>query len=207
MINVPRGVGASTSTAATPRTSGLRKLRGRVVGSAPATTLEAAEYELPDGRRKKYAIVHRPMAAGVIAVRSSVHGAPEVLLVQQPRAAVEDARVLEIVAGKMDEPGEVDPRLTAQRELAEEAGVRAGVWRLLGANLYPSPGYTDERVHIYAAWDLTAVAKRAEDSHISNLWVDLDEAVSWVASGAIRDGKTRDAIWSVNHVRGTLALR
>lgn len=179
----------------------MKKLTEKIVGDAPATVLEHAEYELADGRVKEYAIVRRPMAAGVIALRAT-DGRIEVLLVEQPRPAVNDPALLEIVAGKMDEPGEErDPFATAQRELGEEAGLHARHWRLLAQDLYPSPGYTDEHVHVLAAWGLTEVPRRAEDAHIRTGWFSLDEAVSLVLSGQIRDMKTRDAIWAVNYLR------
>lgn len=186
----------------------MKKLNEQIIGGAPATVLERAEYELADGRVKEYAIVHRPMAAGVIALRVTDTGAVEVLLVEQPRPAVNDPALLEIVAGKMDVLGEVDPYATAQRELGEEAGLHARHWRLLAQDLYPSPGYSDEHVHVLAAWGLTEVPRRADDAHIRAGWRSLDEAVSLVLTGQVRDMKSRDAIWAVNHLltTGQLAI-
>jgi len=73
-----------------------------------------------------------------------------VLLVRQHR---EGARgpLWEIPAGLL-ERGE-KPLAAAKRELGEETGVTAGRWRYLGT-IYPTPGYSTERTHLFLASDL-----------------------------------------------------
>ena len=51
----------------------------------------------------------------------------------------------------MVEPGE-DPKDTAIRELEEETGIRAKLVEHM-ITIYPSTGYTSEKVHIYLAKD------------------------------------------------------
>jgi 8-oxo-dGTP pyrophosphatase MutT (NUDIX family) len=76
-----------------------------------------------------------------------------VWLTRQPREVVGARASLEIPAGKLDVPGE-PPLDTAKRELAEEIGQQAARWREL-FSFYSSPGFTDERVTLYLAQDLS----------------------------------------------------
>jgi ADP-ribose pyrophosphatase len=74
----------------------------------------------------------------------------ELLLVRQPRPGA-SVPLVEIPAGKI-EPGET-PRQAAERELAEEGGVRAVRWTELGA-FYAAAAYSTEYVHAFSAEDL-----------------------------------------------------
>jgi 8-oxo-dGTP pyrophosphatase MutT (NUDIX family) len=73
---------------------------------------------------------------------------------------VGDPASLEIPAGKLDVPGE-PPLETAKRELAEEIGKRAERWEELVA-FYTSPGFSDERVWVFLATDLSDTPEPAE---------------------------------------------
>ena len=92
--------------------------------------------------------VWHPGAVAVLAIDDD-----HVWLTRQPREAAGLAASLEIPAGKRDVEGE-EPLQTAKRELAEEIGKRAGSWEKL-AVFYTSPGFSDERVWLYLARDLT----------------------------------------------------
>ena len=88
-------------------------------------------------------VVRHPGAVAIVAVdRENV-----VTLVRQPREAVRE-HVLELPAGTR-EAGE-EPLETAKRELEEEAGLRGGEWRL-AATFFSTPGFCDERVHLFVA--------------------------------------------------------
>jgi len=76
-----------------------------------------------------------------------------VWLTRQPREVVGDGASLEIPAGKLDVEGE-SPLQTGQRELAEEIGKQAESWRELFV-FFTSPGFSDERVWLYLATDLS----------------------------------------------------
>ena len=71
-------------------------------------------------------------------------------LVRQPREAVGAPDLLEIPAGKLDEEGET-PLETAKRELAEEIGKQAEHWEHARRASTPSPGFTDEEIHLFLA--------------------------------------------------------
>jgi len=89
-----------------------------------------------------------PGAVGILAV-----DATQVWLTRQPREAVGERRSLEVPAGKLDVPGE-SPLAAAKRELAEEIGKQAGRWAQINS-FYTSPGFSDERVWLYMASELS----------------------------------------------------
>ena len=97
-----------------------------------------------DGEEVEREIVGHPGAVAVVA-----YDERDVWLVAQPREAVGLPDMLEIPAGKCDVEGE-ELLLTAQRELAEEIGKGAEHWEPL-LTFHPSPGFTDEQVHLFLA--------------------------------------------------------
>jgi ADP-ribose pyrophosphatase len=101
-----------------------------------------------DGEEASREKVWHPGAVGILAVDSEV-----VWLTRQPREAAGLADSLEIPAGKCDVEDE-PPLQTGQRELAEEIGRRAEHWRELYC-FFTSPGFSDERVWLYLAQDLS----------------------------------------------------
>ena len=140
---------------------------------------------LPGGRTAKREIVRHPGAAAVVPLQDGA-----VLLVRQNRHAV-GTDVLEIPAGKLDVPGE-DPAACARRELEEETGYRARVLEPMGA-FYSSPGFTDERYHLFLATGLerTGPPPDHDDGEpIATEWLSLDDAVEAVGNGGIVDAKT-----------------
>jgi len=100
--------------------------------------------------------VWHPGAVGILAIDDE-----HVWLTRQPREAVGAQASLEIPAGKLDVPGE-SPLETGNRELAEEIGKQAASWEELFA-FYTSPGFSDERVWIYLATELSDSGPAAGD--------------------------------------------
>jgi ADP-ribose pyrophosphatase len=88
-------------------------------------------------------IVEHPGAVAIVAVDQEGY----VALVRQLREATRD-RLLELPAGTA-EPGEA-PLETAKRELREECGLTGGEWRELAA-FWTTPGFSRERMHLFAA--------------------------------------------------------
>ena len=111
----------------------------------------------------------------------------QICLIRNLRTSVGQT-LLELPAGTL-EPGE-SPDVCAQRELAEETGLRAASWRQLHA-FYLSPGILDERMHLFLAKGITpGPPAREQGEHIENLIVDWNEALDMVATGEIQDAKT-----------------
>jgi 8-oxo-dGTP pyrophosphatase MutT (NUDIX family) len=137
-----------------------------------------------DGEEITREIVAHPGAVGIVAVEDD-----HVWLVRQPREAVGVEDLLELPAGKLDEPGE-SPLDCARRELAEEIGKRAEHWELLH-RCYTSPGFTDEEVHVFLATGLTDVAERPPADDAARIEVvrhplsELDELIA-----EVHDAKT-----------------
>jgi ADP-ribose pyrophosphatase len=130
-----------------------------------------------DGEEVTRDKVWHPGAVGILPVDQD-----QVWLTRQPREAAGLPASLEVPAGKLDVPGE-DPLTTAKRELAEEIGKQATSWRELFC-FYTSPGFTDERVWLYLATDLSdtdGTAEAEENERIEIVrWplARLDDAIS-----------------------------
>jgi len=149
--------------------------------------ISSERVELPNGRTVTLEIVHPPGAAAVVPFASE----DEVLLIRQYRHAAQ-GHILEVPAGKLD-AGEA-PALCAARELEEEAGVRAGRLEELGW-IWTTPGFTDERIHLFAAFDLEPVPHRPEeDEVIEVLRVPFAEALERIWRGELRDAKSAMAL-------------
>jgi ADP-ribose pyrophosphatase len=162
-------------------TQGSGIARGfRVVVSTERATL-------PNGREVEIDVVHHPGAAAVVPFVSE----RELLLIRQYRHAT-GGTILEVPAGKLD--GGEPPARCAARELEEEAGCRAGRLVELGW-IWTTPGFTDERIHLFAAFDLEHVESRPEhDEWIEPVRVTLDHALELVWRGELNDAKSALAI-------------
>jgi ADP-ribose pyrophosphatase len=126
---------------------------------------------------ERWEVVRHAEAVAVLAVDER----DRVLGVRQRRPAV-DASTWELPAGLID-PGE-SPAAAAARELAEEAQL-AGDLALLAVG-YVSPGFTDERVHLFEASGLRPAPGRPDDGEDLEIeWLDLDAAWRAAASGEL----------------------
>jgi 8-oxo-dGTP pyrophosphatase MutT (NUDIX family) len=105
-------------------------------------------FRFSDGEEVSREKVWHPGAVGVVALDDE-----HVWLTRQPREAVGAAASLEIPAGKLDVEGE-SPLQTAKRELGEEIGKAAADWEEIKV-FFTSPGFSDERVWLYLATDLS----------------------------------------------------
>lgn len=130
-------------------------------------------------------VVRHPGAVAVVAVDGD-----DVVMIRQYRAAT-DAMILEIPAGKLDEPGE-DLESAARRELEEEVGLAGGSFVLI-ASFWATPGYSDERLWIYLASDLTAVEARphgAEEEVAEIVRLPIAALGDMLANDEFDDAKT-----------------
>lgn len=141
---------------------------------------------LPNGRRVDLDLLRHPGAAAVVPFLE----ADRILMIRQYRYAT-GGDLLEIPAGKLD-PGEA-PEACAVRELEEETGYRAGRVEKLGA-IWTSPGFTDEIIHLFAAYDLEPTEQRLEPDEIIQLVpMRLADALDGLR-GPVVDGKTATAL-------------
>ncbi|MDR1708777.1 MAG: NUDIX hydrolase [Candidatus Accumulibacter sp.] len=102
--------------------------------------------------------------------------------------------MIEFPAGKID-PGELIEN-TARRELLEETGLIAELWRHLGA-IHPCVGYSDERIEIFLARGLESYGGQSLDrgEFIDVMKLTLDQALTAVRNAEITDAKTIAALF------------
>jgi len=171
---------------ALPTLNSNRVYNGRVIN------LDVDTVRFPDGSVGELEMIRHPGAAAVVPFASDPRGTdPTILLIRQYRYAA-NGPLYEIPAGRLN-PGE-DPRVCAERELLEEVGVKAGrVERL--TTIWTTPGFTDERIHLFWATELTADKHAREpDEFIEVTPKPLSEVLTLIRSGEICDAKSCLAI-------------
>ncbi len=151
--------------------------------------IERVEYTLPDGRRKEGVIAH-PGDAVVILPKC---GDACWHLIRQYRFAV-GSYILEAPAGKLEE-GEF-PVETAHRELIEETGYQAGDMVEKGW-IYTTPGFSDEKLHLFEARDLSLsdAFEKDEDELIELVTVTGRELEQMCLDGRVSDAKTISVVY------------
>ncbi len=141
------------------------------------------------GQRVKRDIVIHPGAVSVLVLNDR----DEVLLIRQYRQAL-GMYLFETPAGLLDITAE-NPLEAAQRELAEEAGVKAARWETL-VDFYNSPGGSSEAIRIYLGREITElpdgriVTGEAEEMDLPCVWVPLEQAVDLVLGGDLGNPTT-----------------
>ncbi len=151
--------------------------KGRIIN------LRVDKVLLPNGREALREIVEHPGAVAVVPVLPD----GRIVLVRQFRKPVEEA-LLEIPAGKL-EKGE-NAETCAMRELKEETGFRAGKLEKI-LRFFPSPGFSDECIHLFKATELQKGEKNTEhDELIETVFLSASEIVKLIEEGKIKDGKT-----------------
>ena len=160
---------------------------GRIV------TLSRDTVALPGGRTATFEHVSHPGAAAVLPFLDPPEASdPRVVLIRQYRHSAE-GHLYEIPAGLPASRAE-EWEACARRELAEETGYEAGEMRYL-AGLLTTPGFTDERIHLFAGTRLVAGdARRDRDEVIEVVDLPLSDAVEGVRTGRIVDAKTAAAL-------------
>lgn len=158
--------------------------------------VEVERVRLPNGVTLDLDIVRHPGAAAVVATTDA-----GVTLIRQYRHAA-GGYLWEIPAGTLH-PGET-PEACARRELLEEAGLEADEMRSLGY-LFTTPGFCDERIHLFLARGLTQRTSRHDsDEVIAEVRrVPWDEITTMIATGEIVDGKSLVALY---HAARTLGM-
>lgn len=138
---------------------------------------------LVDGTEAMREVVDHPGGVAVVALTDS----SEVLMVRQFRYPYRET-IYEIPAGKL-EKGE-DPREAGIREFSEECGATAERFMSMG-ELYPTPGYCGEIIHLYYAEGLTFGEQHLDDDeYLDVIKMPFNECVERIMSGEIKDAKT-----------------
>ncbi|HYE96746.1 MAG TPA: NUDIX hydrolase [Rubricoccaceae bacterium] len=139
---------------------------------------------LPGGAESVREWIDHPGASAVVPLFDD----GTVVLLRQYRYPPQ-REFLEVPAGKLDK-GDEAPEAVAQRELGEEAGLRAGRFTSLGQT-FPCIGYSNEVIHLFLAEDLSEVEGRLEeDEFVVPVRMPFAEAVAMARRGEILDGKS-----------------
>ncbi|MFF8427669.1 MULTISPECIES: NUDIX hydrolase [unclassified Streptomyces] len=164
------------------------------------TSVRTDDVVMPDGSvvRRDYQV--HPGSVAVLALDEE----DRVLLIRQYRHPVRH-KLWEIPAGLLDVPGE-NPLHAAQRELYEEAHVKAEDWRVL-SDVYTTPGGCDEAVRIFLARNLSeAEGARFETEHeetdMEYARVPVDELVRLVLAGDVHNNCLVVGVLSLVAARG-----
>jgi ADP-ribose pyrophosphatase len=164
------------------RVASRRAYAGKVI------SLDVDTVRFPDGSLGELEMIRHPGASAVVPFLSDPAGDdPQVLLIRQYRYAAE-GYLYEIPAGRLN-IGE-DPRECALRELKEETGCSAAMVEHL-LTMYTTPGFTDEKIHLFMATGLeSGETKHEADEFLELQPMLLSRALELVEAGEIQDSKT-----------------
>jgi ADP-ribose pyrophosphatase len=138
---------------------------------------------LPNGIEREKVIVHPSNAVAILPLNGD-----RCKLLKQYRYAI-DQYIFEAPAGTM-EPGE-EPLVTARRELIEETGFAAKTITEKGF-IFTTPGYTDEKIYLFEARDLSPSHEfgKDEDEVIEVVDFSIRDLIGMIRNGTIVDAKT-----------------
>ncbi|MGH7688146.1 MAG: NUDIX hydrolase [Gemmatimonadaceae bacterium] len=170
----------------TGMTASDRIYTGRVIN------LDLDTVRFPDGSLGKLEIIRHPGASAIVPILDDPQVSdPRVVLIRQYRYAA-GGYLYEIPAGRLD-VGE-SPSDCAARELVEETGYRAARIDHL-YTMFTTPGFTDERIHVFRATGLhEGTTARESDEFMSLEPMALSRAMELIRTGEISDAKTALAI-------------
>ena len=166
-----------------------KTLNKNTVFSGKIINLRSDTAILPNGDTATREVVEHPGGVCVAAIDEN----DNILLVKQFRYPYMES-LLEIPAGKRDKAGDSDPLTCGKRELKEETGAAANTYISLG-QLYPTPGYCNEIIYMFAAKDLEmGNATPDDDEFLDLVKIPFESAVKMVITGEIKDAKTVAAV-------------
>jgi len=164
--------------------------QGRVI------RISADTVRFPDGATGVLDHIRHPGAAAIVPFLDPPGSSdPRIILLRQFRYSV-GGPIVESPAGTRSAPDE-DLDVCAARELEEETGYQAGRMVRL-AQIFTTPGFTDEVIHLYAAWDLAPGAvQRDQDEYMDLLILPFSQVLAMIRSGEIADAKSICALLHV----------
>lgn len=176
------------------RIASRRVYEGRVLN------LDIDQVRFPDGSEGELEVIRHPGASAVVPLLDDPRAAdPRIVLLRQYRYAA-GGFVYEIPAGRLEQ-GE-SPVDCARRELEEETGYRAATIEPL-VSILTTPGFTDERIHLFVAWDLKLGPQRHEpDEFLTSATLPRTQVMQLLERGEIPDAKTAVALLFTACFRG-----
>lgn len=179
------------------------RIASRRVYTGKVLNLDVDRVRFPNGSEGELEMIRHPGASAVVPFLGELSEAdPAILLIRQYRYAAE-GYLYEVPAGRL-EPGE-SPAECAGRELSEETGWSARKVEHL-FTMYTTPGFTDEKIHVFLASDLTrGVTNHDTDEFMVVEKVLLSKAVAMIERGEIQDAKTALSILLASRYRDRIA--
>ena len=166
-----------------PPAKKAKVLSSTIIYRGPVFGIRRDEVIEPSGVRTTREVITHPGSVVVLPVLAD----GRILLIQQYRHATRQY-LWELVAGRMD-PGET-PKKAAARELIEETGFRAKRFRVF-LDVFPTPGFLEERMFILLAEGLTAgEAEPEEDEKIISRAYTRKQLEEMIRGGKLRDAKS-----------------
>jgi ADP-ribose pyrophosphatase len=160
-----------------------RVLSSTTIYEGPVFGIRRDEVIEPSGVRTTREVITHPGSVVVLPVLPD----GRIVLIRQYRHAARQY-LWELVAGRID-AGE-KPREAAARELIEETGFRAKRLRVF-LDVFPTPGFLEERMFILLAEGLSAgKAEPEEDEKIISRAYKPKELAAMIRSGKLRDAKS-----------------
>ena len=165
-----------------------KKMDSQTIFQGKIITVYKDQVKCPNEKIATREIVRHHGGVGILATVDD-----KIILVKQFRYAY-NQDTIEIPAGKLEY--NEDSNLAGARELEEETGYSAKKLVPI-TQIYPTPGYCDEIIHLYEAKDVYKVENPLagdEDEFINVLFIPIDEAYQMVIDQKIKDSKTIIAI-------------
>lgn len=161
------------------------KFKGRIVN------MRVDEAMLPNGTTASREVVEHN--GGVMVAPMDSDG--NLYFVKQFRYPYMEI-VTELPAGKLEK--NEDPFEAGKRELSEETGATAEKYTFLG-ELYPTPGYCGEIIHMYLAEELSFGKQHTDEDEFLEVYkIPLEEAVRMVLNNELKDSKTQTAVLKIH---------
>jgi ADP-ribose pyrophosphatase len=168
--------------------------RRRVIYKGSRIDLVLEPFRRADGTDAEREVVVHPGAVALVPLVDDQH----VCLVENQRYAV-GKTLLEVPAGTID-PGE-SPESTAERELVEETGYRAGRIKFI-RDWFVSPGFLTEKMYLFLCEDLVAGPTELEpDEKLRPIVLRWEDALAMALDGRIEDGKSIVALLICDQLR------
>ena len=162
---------------------GAKVLSSKIIYKGKILGIRRDEVIEPSGVRATREVITHPGSVVVLPVLPD----GRILMIRQYRHAARQY-LWELVAGRIDE-GE-NPRKAAARELIEETGYRARKFRIF-LDVFPTPGFLEERMFILLAEGLTAgAAEPEEDEKIVSRAYTRKQLEEMIRRGKLRDAKS-----------------
>ena len=170
------------------------KLNSKEIFKGHVFRVTMDQVELENGMTSFREVVHHNGGACILPLTDD----DKVLMVRQYRYALKE-ELWELPAGKLEK--DEDPYDAALRELHEECGAVCEKLTPLG-EIYPTPGYTNEIIRLYAAENPTFTEQELDDDEfLQASTMKFSTLCAKVMSGEIKDAKTIIAVMKLKELR------